>query len=137
MAGEITDDGAVRAINATTGRISVSPLSTYVALLTAAPEPTDTMEDLAEVAAPGTSGYARQQAVWSAPVGSPPVSGNVDTLIFGPFDDDLDSVTHCGLVTAQVTNAGSVLFVWELENERDAGVGDSIEFGSNSLTIKR
>ena len=137
MAGQLADSAAVRAIEATTGRVAVTPLSTFLALLTAAPNPTDVMEDLVEVAPPGTAGYARQQAVWSPAVGSPPTTHNVDQIVFGPFSEDLLPVTHCVLVTTQVVSSGLILFSWELDVSRDPMVGDSITFPSNSLTIHR
>ena len=137
MSGELADGAAARAIDASTGRTTITPLSTFVALLTAAPNPTDLMEDLAEVAPPGTLGYARQQAVWSAPTGSPPTTHNVDEISFGPFSDDLAPVTHCALVTTQVANAGLLLFYWVLDDARDPAIGDTITFSSGSLTIHR
>lgn len=135
MSGQLADAGALRAIEAATGRIAVAPQATFLALLTAAPASDGTMDDLVEVAAPGTMGYARQQTVWSAAAGSPPEATNVDSVTFGPFAEDLLAVTHCALVTTQVTNAGVVLFLWALDNERVPSAGDSITFASNSLTI--
>jgi hypothetical protein len=135
MAGEFSTAGANLALDAVTGRATVSTRTTYLALLTTAPTDATTMAAMTEVFTPGASGYARQAVTWAAPSGDPSATSNTGVLTFGAFTADPASVTHCALVDAATGTSGNVLAIWSLATARDAAIGDTISFAAGALTL--
>lgn len=106
--------------------------TTYLALLTAAPDDQTTLATMAEVT---TAGYARQAVTWGAPAGDPSVIANAAPVVFGPFTADPPNITHCALVSAAAGTAGDLLGRWTLDAAKDAAVGESIQFNTGQLTM--
>jgi hypothetical protein len=135
MAGEAAPNGADRALDAITGRATVTTRTTYLALLTAAPDDTTTMATMTELTTPATNGYARQAVTWTAPADASGVrrSENEGAVTFGAFTSDLGNVTHCALVSASTGTSGDFLYFWTLDAARNPANGDSISFADGVL----
>lgn len=135
MAGEFSPAGAAAALDAVTGRATVTARSTYLALLTSAPTDTTTTATMAEVFTPGQNGYARAAVTWAAPAGDPSATSNTGVLTFGAFTADPANVVGCALVDAATGTSGTLLAWWTLTTPRDAGSGDTITFAAGALTL--
>jgi hypothetical protein len=135
MAGEAAPAGGDRALDAITGRATVTTRATYLALLTAAPSDTTTMATMTEPVAPGTSGYSRPAVTWTAPADASGTrrTENEGAITIGPFTGDLGNITHCALVSASTGTSGDFLYFWTLDAARDPANGDSISFADAAL----
>lgn len=138
MPGEMSDAGCALALDAVTGRATVTTRTTYLVLLTAAPSDTTTMSTMTELTTPATNGYSRQSVTWTTPALDTSVMAtkNSAQITFGPFSADLGNVTHCALVSASTGTAGDFLAYWTLDAARDPASGDSIQFAANALVLK-
>jgi len=136
MAGEFSDAGSFKALDAVTGRATVTTATTYLALLTAAPGDTTTMAAMTEYAA---TGYARQTVTWSSPAvngSSIPETSNTGTITFGPFTAGTGAtITHAALVSVVSGTAGSILAYWTLDTSRTPSTNDSLQFTTGNLKI--
>jgi hypothetical protein len=138
MPGEFSDTGGKRALDAVTGRATVTSRTTYLALLTAAPSDatTDGTITMTEYAA---TGYARQTVAWTAPAlngSSVPESSNSGVLTFGPFTAGTGGViTHAALVSAVSGTTGDLLAWWSLDASRTPATNDSISIAANALKL--
>lgn len=136
MPGEFSDAGALKALDAVTGRATVTSGTTYLALLTAAPTDTTTPATMTEY---GATGYARVAVTWSAPAlngSSIPETSNSGTLTFGPFTAGTGAtVSHCALVTSASGTTGEVRAFWSLDTSRTPGTNDSLQFSTSNLKI--
>jgi len=138
MAGEFSDTGGKRALDAVTGRATVTSRATYLALLTAAPSDatTDGTITVTEYAA---TGYSRQTVTWSAPAlngSSIPESSNTGILTYGPFTAGTGGVvTHAALVSAASGTSGDMLAWWNLDTSRTPAVNDSITVAASALKL--
>lgn len=136
MAGEFSDDGALKALDAVTGRASVTSATTYLALLTAAPADTTTLAGMTEY---GATGYSRQTVTWSTPAlnGSGiPETSNSANVTFGPFTASTGAtVTHCALVTAASGTTGEIRAWWSLDTSRTPATNDSLQFATSALKL--
>jgi len=138
MAGEFSDTGGKRALDAVTGRATVTSRATYLALLTAAPSDatTDGTITVTEYAA---TGYSRQTVTWSAPAlngSSIPESSNTGILTYGPFTAGTGAVvTHAALVSAASGTSGDMLAWWNLDTSRTPAVNDSITVAASALKL--
>lgn len=136
MAGEFSDAGALKALDAVTGRATVSSATTYLALLTAAPTDTSTPATMTEY---GATGYSRQTVTWSTPAlngSSIPETSNSGTLTFGPFTAGTGAtVSHCALVTSASGTTGEIRAWWSLDTSRTPGTNDSLQFSTSNLKI--
>lgn len=136
MPGQFSDAGSNRALDAVTGRATVSSATTYLALLTAAPGDTTTLSGLTEY---GATGYSRQAVTWSAPTlngSNVPETSNTGTVSFGPFTASATgTITHAALVTAASGTTGSVLAWWELDASRTPSTNDSVEITTGNLKL--
>lgn len=136
MAGEFSDAGALKALDAVTGRATVTSGTTYLALLTAAPGDTTTLAGMTEY---GATGYSRQSVTWSAPAlngSSVPESSNSGTVTFGPFTAGTGAtITHAALVTAASGTTGEIRAWWSLDTSRTPGTNDSLQFTTGNLKI--
>lgn len=137
MAGELAPNGSDRALDAVTGRATVTSRTTYLVLLTAAPSDTTTMSTMSELTTPGTNGYSRQVVTWSTPADASGTrrTQNVGVVGFGPFSSDLSNVTHLALVSASTGTAGDFLAFWAADAARDPASGDSIDVADGALYI--
>lgn len=132
MPGQLSTVGADIAENAVTGRATQSARTTYLCLLTAAPNDATTLSTMAELT---TAGYARQAVTWTAPTGEPAISSNSATITFGPFTADPPNVTHCALVSAASGTTGDFIYYWQLDVAKDAAINESIQFAAGGLTM--
>ena len=136
MAGELTDYGAGRAVEAGLGETVAAEAAVYIMLLTALPGGPDTA-NLAAFAANeiGTAGYSRQAITWNAAAGSPPVMTNNGDIDFGPFTANPPNVTTCALTNAAAGVGGSVLAYWTFDVARDADNGDTLRITDTELEL--
>lgn len=133
MAGELTRVGQQDALDAFSGRATVTAQTTYLALCTADPGKAPTVAGLAELT---TSGYARQTCVWTAPTAADPsVVQNNATITFGPFTADPPSATHLALVTSASGTTGNVRGKWTLDVAKDAATSESIQIAAGAVTM--
>lgn len=130
MPGQPTTAGAVKMLDAVTGRATVTGIPTYLALFTAAP--TDAGGGT-EITTAGTDGYYREPVTWDEPAGDPTVTENQGGLEFGPFTADLPTATHCALMSA--ATGGTVLYWWDLDVAKDPAAGDLITVAAGALTM--
>ena len=136
MPGQFSDAGSNRALDAVTGRATVSTATTYLALLTSAPSDTSTLAGLAEY---GAAGYSRQAVTWASPTlngSNVPETSNTGTVSFGPFTSSVTgTITHAALVSAASGTTGNVLAWWELDASRTPSTNDSLEITGGNLKL--
>lgn len=133
MAGEASSVGAGLALDAMSGRATVSSRTTYLALLTAAPTDSTTLATMTELSA---TGYSRQSVTWSAPSGDPRVTSNSGAITFGPVSTDPANVTHAALVSAASGTTGDFIYFWTLDTARDGISGDSFQVANGALVMQ-
>lgn len=133
MAGQPSSPGAVKMLDALTGRATQTAQTTYLALATTAP--TDIALG-AELTAPTTNGYSRQAVTWTAPTGDPSSTENTALITFGPFTADLGIVTHIMLMdVATAGTASNMLAYWTADVSKDPANGDSITIAAGALVM--
>ena len=136
MAGEFSDAGALKGLDAVTGRATVTSATTYLALLTAAPTDTSTPATMTEYAA---TGYSRQTVAWSSPAlngSSVPETSNTGTLTFGPFTAGTGAtITHAALVTSASGTTGEIRAWWALDTSRTPSTNDSLTVTTGNLKL--
>lgn len=136
MPGEFSDAGSNRALDAVTGRATVSSQTTYLALLTSAPTDTSAISALSEY---GATGYSRQAVTWSSPAlngSNVPETSNSATLSYGPFTASVSgTISHAALVSAASGTSGSVLAWWSLDASRTPSTNDSLEITAGNLKL--
>jgi hypothetical protein len=136
MPGQFSDAGSNRALDAVTGRATVSTATTYLALLTSAPSDTSTLAGLAEY---GAAGYSRQAVTWASPTlngSNVPETSNTGTVSFGPFTSSVTgTITHAALVSSASGTTGNVLAWWELDASRTPSTNDSLEITGGNLKL--
>jgi hypothetical protein len=121
------------ALDAKTGRATVTARTMYVALLTAAPTATTTLATMTELA--GT-GYSRQTVTFGAPAGNPRVTSNTNAIAFGPLSFDPAAVGWIALVSAASGTTGDLVDAWSVDVARDGISGDSITIAIGALTLQ-
>jgi hypothetical protein len=138
MAGNPTVVGAAAMLDYLTGRALkwATTQNVYLALLTTSVPDNIGLSSIPEVA---TTGYARQQAIWSAAtVARPSLTGNNAVITFGPVTADMSvPATHVALVTTQVGTSGDVLYVWQLDTTQQAVNGQALQIAVNKLTLSQ
>lgn len=132
MPGEFSQRGAEIALDAWSGRATASARTTYLVLLSAAPNDQTTLATMTELT---TGGYARQPVTWGAPTGDPSVIANSAPVVFGPFAGDPPNVPYCALVSSASGTSGDFLGHWTLDVAKDAATGESIQFNAAALTM--
>lgn len=136
MPGQFSDAGSNKALDAVTGRSTVSSATTYLALLTSAPGDTTSLASLSEY---GATGYSRASVTWSSPSlngSGVPETSNSGTVSFGPFTASVTgTITHAALVSAASGTTGSVLAWWELDASRTPSTNDSLEITAGNLKL--
>lgn len=136
MAGQFSDAGSNKALDAVTGRATVSSSTTYLALLTSAPSDTTDLASMAEYTA---TGYSRQAVSWSSPAlnaSNVPETANSATVTFGPFTAGTSAtITHAALVDAASGTTGNILAWWDLDTSRTPSTNDSVEVTSGNLKL--
>lgn len=139
MPGEFSNDGAYKALDAVTGRATVTSATKYLALLTAAPSDTTTPATMTEYGATGYSRASLNTSAWTTPAlngSSIPETSNSGTITFGPFTAGTGAtVTHCALVTSASGTTGTIEAIWTLDNSRTPGTNDSLQFAANALKL--
>ena len=136
MAGQLTQFGANRAVQAGIGVQVAATSAMYMALGTAQAATPDTAS-LADFAANeiDTAGYERQAVTWASPSGDPSAVSNDAQLDFGAFEADPPEISHCFLCDTSIGTSGNVMAYWELTTARDAGDGDTLYFAIGDLVI--
>ena len=136
MAGQFSDTGSNSALDAVTGRATVTAATSYLALLTAAPSDTTTPATMTEYAA---TGYARQAVTWSAPALnglSVPETSNSSTLTFGPFTAGTGAtIAYAALVSSSSGTTGNLLAYWTLDTSRTPSTNDSLQIAAAGLKL--
>lgn len=136
MAGEFSDAGGAKALDAVTGRATVTSATKYLALLTSAPTDTTTPATMSEY---NPTGYSRQAVTWSTPAlngSNVPESSNTATITFGPFTAGTGAtISHCALVTSSSGTTGTIDAWWSLDTSRTPSTNDSLQFAASSLKI--
>lgn len=136
MAGEFSDAGSAKALDAVTGRATVTAATKYLALLTAAPSDTTTPATMSEY---GATGYARQSVAWSTPAlngSSVEETSNSAQLTFGPFTAGVGAtITHAALVTSASGTTGTIEAIWTLDSSRTPGTNDSVQVAAGALKL--
>jgi hypothetical protein len=138
MAGEFSDAGGGKALDAVTGRATVSSATTYLALLTSAPNDTTTVSAMTAFEY-GATGYSRQTVTWSIPTlngSNVPETDNDGTITFGPFTAGTGAtISHCALVTSASGTSGEIRAWWSLDTSRTPGTNDSLQFADSALKL--
>ena len=136
MSGEFSDAGALKALEGVVGKTTLTAVTTYLALLTAAPSDTTTVAGLTEY---GATGYARVAPTWGTAAlngSSVPEIANSAAITFGPFTAGTGAqITHCALVTSSSGTGGEVRAFWQLDTARTPGTNDSLEFAISGLKL--
>jgi hypothetical protein len=131
MAGEASQAGANKMLDALTGRATQTAQTTYLALCTTAPSDTALGTELV-----AGNGYARQSVAWTAPTGDPSSSENTSLITFGPFTTDFGNVTHVMLMDVSTGGtATNMLAWWAVDAAKDPANGDSITVAAGALTM--
>lgn len=137
MPGFTTDESATLLLNYLTGRSAVFTPSrnTYLGLAFTLPD--NSPPTLATIGEVTGGGYSRQQALWSAPTGSPVSIATSATIQFGPMAEDMTSaVTYAFLTDASAGTSGIVLYVWNLLEPVVARAAQSVYVAAGALTIQ-
>lgn len=132
MPGQASTVGANIALDALSGRATATSRTTYLALLTVAPNDTTTVATMSEIT---TAGYARKAVTWSAPTGDPSSTSNTATITWGPFTADPPNVTHIALVSSASGLSGDLVWYWTADTARDAANGESIQAAAGALVM--
>lgn len=128
MAGEASTAGAVKMLDALTGRATQTAQTTYLGLLSAAPSDAGGGTELT-----AGNGYARQSVAWTAPTGDPSSTENTSLITFGPFTSDFAQVGWVALYDA--STAGNMLAWWAVDTAKDPANGDSITVAAGALVM--
>lgn len=136
MTGQLSQQGANRAVMAGVGQSVSAEAGMYLGLGTAIPTDPDT----ADLAAWGTaevsdSGYSRATVSWTAPAGDPSQIETDADITFGPFNDTVGEVGWVFLTSADSGTSGDVLAYWEATTHRTPDAGDSIRINAGDLTL--
>lgn len=142
MPGELSTYAARIALDYATGRaVEVpAPITTYLALLTAIPDPEPplldemTMATMSEVTTPG---YARPSVAWTAATAtSPSVTQNSGLLSFGALTADMTApAIAVVLVTVATGVAGQIRMWWQLDQPMQLLTGQTLQVAPGTLTM--
>lgn len=141
MPGEFSDTGGKRALDAVTGRATVTLRNTYLALYTSTWTPVDATTDgtIPTTNEYAATGYSRVQVTWTAPAlngSSVPESTNTALLTFGPFTAGTGAIVrYAALVSAASGTTGDLLAWWQLDADRTPSTNDSITIAANQLKL--
>ena len=139
MAGEFSDVGSSYALDAVSGRATVTTRTMYLALLRTAPTDTTTLSTMAEYDA---TGYSRQTITFgtgAGAVGAPSLvssvmtTANTSSMTFGPFTANgtnstlgTTAVPYAALVSAASGTTGDLVAYWTLDTSRTPALNDAI-----------
>ena len=134
MTGKLNIVGAGYALDAATGRATVTTRTTYLELLTAAPTASSTLATVAEYAGVG---YTRQAIAMSTPSGTPRVTSNTAALTLGPITSGAGAtITHWAIVSAVSGTTGDIVAQGDWATARTPGVGDSLTVAIGAVTVQ-
>lgn len=134
MAFEFTPSrkGGQIALNALTGKATVTSRKTYLALLLSEPTATTTLGTMDELE---DDGYARQEVTWNAPTeATPPASTNDGDIDFGPFVANPDPIVAVALVSADEGTTGDFLGWWDA-GSLDSEPGNILRIADGKLSL--
>ena len=129
MAGQLSQAGAVLALNKVFRNTGTSPAALYLGLATAAITDTDTLSTITEVA---TAGYSREGITFDAQAGDPSAISNSVDVLFGPFSADPPAVGYCFVTDAASGTGGTIYAFWD-GTAVDATTGDYIRIVAGDL----
>ena len=124
--------GAVKGLDAKTGRATVNSRTMYVGVATAAPTVSSTLATVSEYSG---AGYARQAYNPTAPAGNPEVTSNTSQMTWGPFGTDPAAEQWLFLTDASSGTVGEITFFWAQASSRDPALGDSLQAAAGAITI--
>lgn len=134
MTGKVNVVGAGDALDAVTGRATVTTQTTYLALLTAAPTVSSTPATMTEYT--GT-GYTRPTMAMSAPSGTPRVTSNTAALTIGPITAGAGAtVSHWAEVSSASGTTGTMRAQGDWATGRTPAVGDSLTVAIGAVTVQ-
>jgi hypothetical protein len=136
MTGKLNIVGAGYALDAVTGRATVTARTTYLALLTAAPTPSSST--LSTISEYDGVGYSRQVVFWNSdPAVTPRVIGCTNGAHFGPITAGTGAtITHWAVVSAGSGITGDVLAQGDWATPRTPEVGDSLTVAPAAVNIQ-
>jgi hypothetical protein len=133
--GALMEYGEKKALSSVTGT-SASGVTTYLALITAAPTATD-LTMAAETEFNTSTGYARvAYGAGSPSSASPSVISNGGTLTYGPFTSAPGTTTWAILTDTLSTSAGNCICGYLLANSRTPLTGDSLSAAASAFTVQ-
>lgn len=140
MPGQFSDVGGLRALDAVTGRATVTSRTTWLALLTAAPSDAQVAGTISMTEYNPTSGYSRQAVTWTTPAvdgtTTLPTTSNQTALSFGPFTGTVSgTITHAALVSAASGTSGDLIAWWQLDASRTPAANDAITVAIGALVL--
>lgn len=135
MALNLTYYAQGQALDAVTGRASITSKTVYMMLLTAAPTSASTMSSVTEYTA---TGYTRQ--VWTSllPAGTPRSTSNTNTITFGPFTGSpTGTITHYALTDSSSGTGGNLIAwgIWDVAKTPSAGDSPVVAITGSGLTL--
>jgi hypothetical protein len=135
VTGKLNLAGASRALDAATGRATVTSRTTYLALLTTVPTPNVTLSTMAEY---GAAGYARQPMAMSAPSGSPMQTSNTALLTYGPLTGATGGTSIVGWaeVSALSGTTGEVVAQGDFGTARTPVAGASLTVPIGGIVVQ-
>lgn len=133
--GALMEYGEKKALSAVTGSAETA-VTTYLALITAAPTATDaTMA--AETEFNTSTAYARAAFGPGSPsAASPSVISNSGTLAYGPFTSPPGTCTWGILCDAPAVSTANCIAAFLLTNSRTPLTGDSLSAAASQFTIQ-
>ena len=135
MAGKLNVVGAGYALDAATGRATVSARTVYLALLTVIPTTTTTPASMTEYAA---AGYTRQICAMSVPAGSPRTTSNTGTITYGPITGANNTVQIVGwaLVSTASGTTGDVVAQGDWTTARIPAANDQLTVSPGGVSVQ-
>jgi hypothetical protein len=134
-AGALMEYGEKKALSAVTGSAETA-VTTYVAMITAAPTATDATMAAESEFSTGT-GYARAAYSPGSPSSaSPSVIGNGSTMTYGPFGSAPGTCSWAILTDASSGTSSNCICAYLLANARTPLTGDSLSCAASSFTIQ-
>lgn len=135
MAGKLNVAGAGLALDGAMGRVTVTPRTVYLALLTSIPGNTVTPASMSEYVA---TGYARQVIAMSVPAGTPRVTSNTATITFGPITgaNNTTIVNGWAIISSASGATGEIVAQGDLNVTRTPAANDQLTVTPGSVTVQ-
>jgi hypothetical protein len=134
MAGEMSRNGAQRALDAMSGRAAPGTYTSWLALCTTAPTDSTLGTEYA------ATGYARQSVgAWAVPTAAdPPQTQNPSLLTYGPFTAGTGAtISYMALMDAVSggTALANMYAWWTATTAKTPALNDSAQVAAGALTM--